>query len=39
MSSVAHSQKCDAAARIIIDSCQNDSAYEQHFRILAPQVC
>ena len=36
--SVIDSRKRNAAARIIVDCCQNESAYEQHFRSLAPQV-
>jgi len=36
--SVVDCRKCEAAARIVIDCCQSRSAYEHHFRALAPQV-
>ena len=36
--SVIDSRKCEAAARIIVDCCQNESDREQHFHALAPQV-
>jgi len=36
--SVVYCRKCEAAARIVVDCCQSRSAYEHHFRALAPQV-
>jgi len=36
--SAADSRRCDAVARIIIDCCQSESTYEQHFHAIAPQV-